>query len=90
MSAPLFGDEWISKSQKDHDAAHAKFQAAVTSAMSNNDDSIKMVSSILVFWILVVLVWIVFWIGFMAHLVSGLFLSSVKHFSSYHVSSSDL
>ncbi len=57
MSAPLFGKEWISKSEKEHNAAHAKFQAAVTSAMSHTDDSIKMVRIfsvwLLGFWVLV-------------------------------------
>jgi hypothetical protein len=49
MSAPLFDKDWLEVSDKVHDAAYSKFQAAVTSAMSGSDENIKVVSTLFVY-----------------------------------------
>jgi hypothetical protein len=44
MSAPLFNEDWLSKTQYQHDSASAKFQAAVTAALSGTDEGVKQVT----------------------------------------------
>jgi hypothetical protein len=44
MAAPLFGKDWVSKSDEAHTAAFNEFQVAVKTARSSSDEGIKKVS----------------------------------------------
>jgi hypothetical protein len=43
MAAPLFGPNWMEKTQKQHDTAVANFLAAVSTARTSSDEGIKQV-----------------------------------------------
>jgi hypothetical protein len=52
MSAPLFDEEWLSKTQQQHDSALSKFQTAVTAALSGTDEGVKQVTYLIYgFWL---------------------------------------
>ena len=43
MAAPVFSKHWYDKSERDQKTAMNKFQAAVASARSGNDEAVKQV-----------------------------------------------